>query len=149
MTIESLTYAEIGDRLGITPEAARKKVKGLRLPTALGNDGKTRVSIDFSEIQHSPKFTRRPGALRPEKVRAIPIPEMQKLIDVLRAEIALRTDDAALLEELRLQAARLEVENADLREQVLSEIRRGNEAMADRDAWRSMAQRPWWKRLVG
>jgi hypothetical protein len=34
MSIESLTYAELGDRLGASPEAARSLARRLRLPKA-------------------------------------------------------------------------------------------------------------------
>jgi hypothetical protein len=156
MTTESLTYAEIGERLGITPEAARKKVKGLRLPTALGNDGKIRVSVDFDDIRHTPKPARTPPGERPESTRIIPLVEMQKLIDDLRAEIGRRAEDAAIVEELRIQKAQLEAEASGLRELVQSERRRADEAIAtrddiaaDRDFWRTMAQRSWWKRIAG
>lgn len=36
-----------------------------------------------------------------------------------------------------------------LRELVEAERRRADSAEADRDAWREMAQRSWWKKLVG
>lgn len=47
------------------------------------------------------------------------------------------------------QIALLETEIAGLRELVQSERRRADDAVADRDAWRAMAQRPWWKRIAG
>ena len=35
-------------------------------------------------------------------------------------------------------------------EMLLTEMRRTNDDLrTDRDAWKSMAQRPWWKRLAG
>jgi len=36
-----------------------------------------------------------------------------------------------------------------LRELVEAERRRADAAESDRDAWREMAQRSWWKKLVG
>jgi len=39
MSIESLTYAELGDRLGTSVEAARSLARRLRLPRKPGNDG--------------------------------------------------------------------------------------------------------------
>lgn len=35
-----------------------------------------------------------------------------------------------------------------LRDLVESERRRADAAESDRDAWREMAQRPWWRRLI-
>ena len=53
MSIESLTYAELGDRLGASPEAARSLARRLRLP-------KSRQS----EIQYKPLPARSPGGHR-------------------------------------------------------------------------------------
>jgi hypothetical protein len=49
-----LTYAELGERLKISPEAARALVKRQRLPRSRSNDGKTLVQVDLTEISHSP-----------------------------------------------------------------------------------------------
>jgi hypothetical protein len=54
MPLEMLTYAELGERLKISPEAARALVKRHRLPRSRSNDGKTLVQIDLTEISHSP-----------------------------------------------------------------------------------------------
>jgi len=54
MPIEMLTYAELGERLKISPEAARALVKRHRLPRSRSNDGKTLVQVDLAEINHSP-----------------------------------------------------------------------------------------------
>jgi septal ring factor EnvC (AmiA/AmiB activator) len=54
MPVEMLTYAELGERLKISPEAARALVKRQRLPRSRSNDGKTLVHVDLTEINHSP-----------------------------------------------------------------------------------------------
>jgi hypothetical protein len=54
MPVEMLTYAELGERLKISPEAARALVKRQRLPRSRSNDGKTLVQVDLCEISHSP-----------------------------------------------------------------------------------------------
>jgi hypothetical protein len=61
MSTESLTYSELGDRLGASPEAARSLARRLRLPRKPGNDGKMRVVVDLAEIQYTPLSTRSPG----------------------------------------------------------------------------------------
>jgi len=48
MSIESLTYAELGDRLGASPEVTRSLVRRLRLPR---RPGKVRVTVDIAEIR--------------------------------------------------------------------------------------------------
>src|ERR1700739_3091171 len=54
MPVEMVTYAELGERLKISPEAARALVKRHRLPRSRSNDGKTLVQVDLTEINHSP-----------------------------------------------------------------------------------------------
>ena len=88
MSIESLTYAELGDRLGASPEAARSLARRLRLPRRPGNDGKVRITVDLAEIQYKPLPARPPGGHRTET-------------DGLKARI----------EQLEGELARLEVEN--------------------------------------
>lgn len=59
MPVEMLTYADLGERLKISPEAARALAKRHRLPRSRSNDGKTLIQVDLSEISHSP-ITRAP-----------------------------------------------------------------------------------------
>lgn len=58
MSVEILTYSALGERLKISPGAARSLAKRLRLPRSLSNDGRARVSVDLAEIRHTPQ---RPG----------------------------------------------------------------------------------------
>jgi hypothetical protein len=60
MSIEYLTYAELGERLGASAEAARSLARRLRLPRRPGNDGKVRITVDFDEIQYKPLPARSP-----------------------------------------------------------------------------------------
>ena len=55
MSVEMLTYAALGARLKISPEAARALAKRLRLPRSLSRDGKAVVSVDLAEIRHNPR----------------------------------------------------------------------------------------------
>ncbi len=66
MTVEMLSYRDLGQRLGTSPEAARALSKRLRLLRQLGNDGKTLVKVDFAEIGHKPKLVRSPAGRRPD-----------------------------------------------------------------------------------
>ena len=75
MPVEMLTYAELGERLKISPEAARALVKRHRLPRSRSNDGKTLVQVDLTEISHSPA----PRAAKP--------PAGDQLVATLRQEI--------------------------------------------------------------
>ena len=55
MSVRNLTYAELAEIWGVSKDAARKKVEGLRLPRTRGNDGRARVMIDLEEVTHTPK----------------------------------------------------------------------------------------------
>ena len=61
MPLEMLTYADLADRLKVSPEAARALAKRLRLPKSRSNDGKALVRVDLSEIQHKALPARSPG----------------------------------------------------------------------------------------
>ena len=84
MPVEMLTYAELGERLKISPEAARALVKRHRLPRSRSNDGKTLVQVDLAEINHSP-VPRAPQA--PAGHQAVTAALKQK-IEALQAELS-------------------------------------------------------------
>jgi hypothetical protein len=83
MPLEMLTYAELGERLKISPEAARALVKRHRLPRSRSNDGKTLVQVDLTEINHSP-VPRAPQA--PAGHQAVIA--LKQRIEALQAELA-------------------------------------------------------------
>src|SRR2546430_9758631 len=64
MPTEQLTYAQIAERLSVSPEAARAIVKRHRLPRSRSNDGKTLAAIDLEEIRHKPLPARSPRGHR-------------------------------------------------------------------------------------
>lgn len=67
MATRQMTYAELGAAWGVSPEAARKRTE--RFPRTIGNDGRTRISVDLDEIEPrppQPKAGRRPAGLHPE-----------------------------------------------------------------------------------
>jgi hypothetical protein len=55
MATENLTYADLGERLGVSAQAARALAQRLRLPRQKANDGKILVAVDMTEIDHKPK----------------------------------------------------------------------------------------------
>ena len=65
MPIESLSYTQLADRLGVTPEAARALTKRHRLPRQRANDGKTLVAVDLEELRHKPMSARSPRGHQP------------------------------------------------------------------------------------
>ena len=64
MSCESLTYADLADRLGTTSEAARALVRRLKLPRQPGNDGKMRITVDVADLEYKPLPARSPGGHR-------------------------------------------------------------------------------------
>ena len=105
MSVEILTYAALGARLNISPQAARSLSRRLRLPRSLSDDGKALVSVDLAEIRHTS---------RPLRSRASSSALLAAKIEALKAEIArLETTAAnhrADFERERERADRLEVE---------------------------------------
>jgi hypothetical protein len=82
MPVEMLSYNQLGERLGCSPEAARALVKRLRLPRQKANDGKVLVSVDLNEINHKPMPTRSPAGQHPITAA------LKARIEVLEAELA-------------------------------------------------------------
>jgi hypothetical protein len=80
MSVEVLTYAALGARLTVSPEAARSLAKRRRLPRSLSDDGKAMVSVDLAEIRHKPRPPRgcQTGNIAPFAAK----------IEALKAEIA-------------------------------------------------------------
>ena len=79
MSVESLTYADLGARLKISREAARSLARRCALPRSRSDDGKALVSVDFSELRYAPRQRR--GR------QADHLASMAK-IEALKAEIA-------------------------------------------------------------
>jgi hypothetical protein len=82
MTTESLTYSELGDRLGSSPEAARSLARRLRLLRKPGNDGKVRVIVDLAEIHYKPVPARSPDGRQADNSA------LNARIEQLQAELA-------------------------------------------------------------
>jgi hypothetical protein len=121
MSVEALTYAALGARLTVSPEAARSLAKRRRLPRSLSDDGKALVSVDLAEIRHTP---RPPGGRQAGNIA------VAAKIEALNAEIARlearAADHRADFERERERADRLTVELL----QATAETMAANEATA-------------------
>jgi len=143
MPVEMLTYAELGDRLKISPEAARALVKRHRLPRSRSNDGKTLVQVDLTEINHSP-------ITRPSQNQA-----GHPVVTALKDHIATLQLDLA---EMRAVAGghRADFEReCDRTNKLLAELLKANiaataarEKAAHLEGKLSTIRRPWWKRIT-
>jgi hypothetical protein len=105
MTIDTLTYAELGARLTISPMAARSLAKRLRLPRSHSDDGKALVSVDLAELRHTP---RAPGRREAGNV-ALTAKIMAMQAEIARLE-AVAAGHRADFERERERADRLMVE---------------------------------------
>ncbi|GLR91374.1 hypothetical protein [Bradyrhizobium iriomotense] len=143
MPVEMLTYAELGERLKISPEAARALVKRHRFPRSRSNDGKTLVQIDLSEISHSPI------------TRASQSPAGQEVVTALKEHIATLQAD---LSEMKVIAGghRADFERECGRtSKLLAELLKANiettaarEKAAHLEGRLSTVTPPWWRRLT-
>ncbi|MGV7217280.1 hypothetical protein [Bradyrhizobium sp. UFLA05-112] len=143
MPVDMLTYAELGERLKISSEAARALVKRHRLPRSRSNDGKTLVQVDLSEINHSP-ITRVPQP-----------PAGDQVVGALKEHIATLQAD---LMEMKVIAGghRADFEKeCDRTSKLLAELLKANsEATAAREkaalleGTLSPVGPAWWRRLT-
>jgi len=143
MPVEMLTYAELGERLKISPEAARSLVKRHRLPRTSSNSGKTLVQVDLSEISHSP-IARSPRVPAGHQQ----VTDLRQKIQALEAELA---EMEAIASGHRTDFER-ECERTN---KLLAELlKAGIEAMAAREKAAllegklSVLTQPWGRRLV-
>jgi hypothetical protein len=143
MPVEMMTYAELGERLKISPEAARALVKRHRLPRSRSNDGKTLVQIDLSEINHSPA------------PRASQAPAGQQAASALKQKV--ETLEAELIEmEAVARGHRADFENeCERTNKLLAELLKSSiETIAAREKAAllegklSMLVQPWRRRLA-
>ncbi len=143
MPVEMLSYAELGDRLKVSPEAARALVKRHRLPRSRSNDGKTLVQVDLTEISHSPV------------PRARQIPPGQQVVIALKEKI--ETLQADLIEmETIANGHRADFEReCERTNKLLAELLKSSietvaarEKAAALEGKLSLFAQPWRRRLV-
>jgi len=143
MPVEMLSYVELGERLKISPEAARALVKRHRLPRSRSNTGKTLVQVDLTEISHSPV------------TRAPPTPAGHQVVTALKDHIA--TLQADLLEMKAIAGGhRADFEReTDRSNRLMAELfKAGNETSAAREKAAyfagklSTAKQRWWRKLA-
>jgi hypothetical protein len=142
MPVEMLTYAELGERLKISSEAARALAKRHRLPRSRSNDGKTLVHVDLSEISHAPI----PRASQPTAGHQV--------VTALKDHIATLQAD---LMEMKVIAGghRADFEReCDRTSKLLAELLKANiettaarEKAAHLEGRLSTIGQPWWRRL--
>ena len=137
MSTISITYVELAERLGVSVDGARMRVKRAGWKKTRGNDGAVRVSVEESELIPSERSPNVKGTFpdhASEQVRA------------LEGHIATLTQQ---VEHLQQQLGKAEAmaasERARVEDLTTSLLKLTGEMMALHQA----QARPWWRRLAG
>jgi multidrug resistance efflux pump len=116
MCVENLTYGALGARLNISAAAARSLARRLQLPRSRSEDGKALVSVDLTQIRHTPH--------PPGRRQAGELAELTAQIAALRADNvqleAMSASHRADFERERERADRLVTELLQSRYEVTS-----------------------------
>jgi hypothetical protein len=142
-----LTYKEVGDRLGITPEAARSRAKRLGWRRQLNNSGQAvvLVALEPRPPGDGPVTPRSPPGRKsvdPALVTALEshIKTLQGDIETLKEQLS--AAEARSAADLAHERARAETEAQTARKAVEAFA-----ALADRLDALAAERRPWWRRI--
>lgn len=136
MAEQRLSLEDAGKAFGITANAMRARAKKSpeKYRPETDNTGKIWVWID-PEKRPSKSAKLKPSTSKAEGFNA--------------ADLKLSIESAIEAFETAVETGVLEERIRGL-ETLLDEMRRERDGLKeDRDAWRAMAQRPWWRRLAG
>jgi hypothetical protein len=174
MAEEWLTYSELGERLGVSAEAARQKAIRLRLRRQTANDGKAQVLVDVEDVRASstprkPKDQASDDRLTPDELasdeRALAaldahiatLKEMVAKAEAMTERERVRADEErGRAEAERTRADRLQSRLDTIMDERASDAHRTAEVeqavsdlrskLAERAAYDA---RPWWKKIAG
>jgi hypothetical protein len=149
-----LTYAELGDRLGVSSDGARMRAKRERWPHEERNDPKSplRVRVPAGALpEHPPERSPKRSDSSPNFDERFA--ELAEQVDEIRSLLtrtsAEQTELRAELAEAKTRAAvaeaRIEAERAAAEDRVATR----NAVIEELRAMLADARRPWWRRLVG
>jgi hypothetical protein len=126
---EFMTYEVAAERLKIAVASVKRQAARRKWPKRQGNDGRVTVGIPVSRLSDDSHPDSQSDTVTPN---GQPLTNTELLIQSLR--------DLIKAEKLIADAANQRADTAE---------RRADAAESDRNAWREMAQRSWWRRLVG
>jgi hypothetical protein len=177
VTTHSLTYAELGERLGVNAEAARAFVRRRKWEIYVSqDDGLARVRVDTDELDRLLRLRegRTTGERTVDGQGTFRAEDLGRTADVLRTavdairaqleyererstELARRLEAAqAEAREAREKVARLEGEATGVRATAIADVAAAQADAAAKDqvigelkAMLAEAHRPWWRRLIG
>lgn len=152
MSILSLTYAELAERLGVGVDGARMKAKRAGWPKVKGNDGAMRVTVEEAELTPAerspnvrPAFAERPNEQAAEQVRTL-----EAHIASLREQVASMQDQLGKADALaNTERGRAEQERERVADLTAQLLKLTADMMGLQQAHQAERQRPWWRRLVG
>jgi len=143
MPVEMFTYAELGERLKISSEAARALVKRHRLPRTRSNAGKTLIQVDLSEINHSalPRATR--ATTGHQEVTAL----KQKIEELQSDLVEMETVASGHRADFEKEYSRSNTLLAELLKASATTAAAQSKA-AHLEGKLSILAQPWWRRLL-
>jgi hypothetical protein len=174
---EWLTYAQAGERLGVSPVAARFRAIRGRWQRVVGNDGRTRIYLPNDEHTASTRGERSPSARASEgrliKSLEAHIDTLKEQLSVAEARLIAEREtteaerarfeklaadfaarEAKIAADLAAERERADKQAADFGSDLAHERARADKAiaafasLADKlDALAAERSRPWWKRI--
>ncbi len=133
--MDRITVREAADRLGVTPDAIRQRIKRGTIRHDKGEDGLTYVYVTPSATVTEPSADTHDGGVTEALLRTY-----EDQIQFLRAE--LERKDAILLS-LTQRIPELEAPES------AGEAQGSTMTPTAQDEPESATQRPWWRRLIG
>src|SRR5215217_6597927 len=109
MAEQWLTYSELGERLGVSAEAARQKAIRLRLRRQTANDGKAQVLVDVEDVRATSAPRKPRDQAADDRPTAEEQPADERALAALEAHISTLKDMVAKAE----AASEREQERAD------------------------------------
>jgi hypothetical protein len=149
--IQSLTYADLAELLGITAESANRLARRRRWPRTMGNDGRVRVTVPEGVLVRADSPPVSPGDGAPDSPPDNPV---HALIARLEADlIEARTRAEAAEARIERVATEFAARDAAHAAQFAAERDRADRAQAElaavADRLTEIVGRSWWRRLVG
>lgn len=138
MNLISLTYAELAERLGISADGARMKVKRAKWTKMRGNDGAVRVLVPDHELS------------APEPVMPAFPDQAAEQVRTLEAHIlTLKEQVSGMSAQIAQERGRADEEREKVADLTAQLLRLTGEMMDLQRAREAEKLRAWWRRLVG
>lgn len=145
----SLTYAELGAALGITPASAKRLSIRHHWPKHPGNDGKARVTVPLERLTLAEAAAGDDASDEPEDIPgdttgdvSVTVTALVGQLDRVTAELAAARERLAAVEDERDTARATAAQVEALRAVLDVERQRVTDAKAEAERWRQSANAP-------